>query len=115
MTTISKSSVMTRAWSLVRSASLSMGAALSRAWKELKLQAVKEAMQIGFLWITFRKIDGSICTKKATRKLDLIPDPDKPKGSGGAAGSPAVLAFYSETDHAWRSFRTDNLLTFKAA
>ncbi len=115
MTTVSKSSVMCRAWSLVRSAGLSIGAALSQAWKELKLQAVKEAMQVGFLWITFRKVDGSLCTKKATRRLDLIPDPDKPKGSGGAAGSAAVLAFYSETDHAWRSFRTDNLLTFKAA
>ena len=115
MKTISKSSVMRRAWSLVRSVGISLSAALTQAWKEIKLQAVREALTAGFLWITFRKVDGSICTKKATRRLDLIPDPDKPKGSGGAAGTPAVLAFYSETDHAWRSFRTDNLLTFKAA
>ncbi len=72
-------------------------------------------MLLGFMWITFRKADGCICTEKATRRLDLIPDTDKHKSSGSASGTPAVLAFYSETDHAWRSFKADNLITFKAA
>ena len=114
MITISKPSVMSWAWSLVRSAGLSISAALSRAWKELKLQAVKDAPTAGFLYVTFRKVDGSICTKKANFRMDLISDSDKPKGSG-AAGTAAVLAFHSDTDYAWRSFRSDNLLSFKAA
>jgi hypothetical protein len=113
MKTFGKSSVMFRAWSLVRSAGMTIGAALSQAWKEAKIEAVKQALTIGFVWITFRKVDGTITTRKATRNADLVPDPDKPKGA--AAGTATVLCFYSETDHAWRSLRTDNLIRFKAA
>lgn len=113
-TTISKATVMHHAWRILKSTGVSISEALRQAWHELKLAFVRLLMQCGFITITFRKVDGTICTKRATRRLDLIPDPDKPKG-GGAAGSAAVLAFYSETDAAWRSFRTDNLLSFKAA
>lgn len=112
MTTLDKSSLMLRAWSLLRSAGLSMSAALTQAWKEAKLAAVQELLRTGYVLITFRKVDGTVTTRKATRNADLVPDPDKPRVR--AAGR-AAIAFYSETDHAWRSFRTDNLLTFKAA
>jgi hypothetical protein len=64
-------------------------------------------------------MDGTVTTRKATSNMDLIrsnelvPDPNKPRG--GSAATAAMLSFYSETDHAWRSFRTDNLIRFKAA
>ena len=112
MKIISKSSVMYRAWSLVKSVGVSLSVALTQAWKEGKITAVQELLRTGYVLITFRKVDGTVTTRKATRNADLVPDPDKPRG--GAAGRVAI-AFYSETDHAWRSFRTDNLLTFKAA
>jgi hypothetical protein len=89
-----------------------MGAVLSQAWKEAKLAAVEELLRTGYVMITFRKVDGTVTTRKATRNAELVPDLDEPRG--GAAGR-AAIAFYSETDHACRSFCTDNLIRFKAA
>ena len=102
---------MQAAWKLVK-AGATLSAAMSQAWKEARIEAVKEALSLGFVWITFRKVDGTVTTRKATRNADLVPDPDKPRG--GAAGR-AAIPFYSETDHGWRSFRTDSLIRFKAA
>lgn len=110
--TINRSAVMSAAWKLVK-AGATLSAAMLQAWKEARIEAVKEALTIGFVWITFRKVDGTVTTRKATRNAELVPDPDKPRG--GAAAARAVIPFYSETDHAWRSFRTDNLIKFKAA
>ena len=111
MNTISRSQVMQAAWKLIK-AGASLSAAMFQAWKEAKIRAVKEALTLGFVWITFRKVDGTVTTRKATRNADLVPNPSKPKG-GAAAGS--VIPFYSETDHGWRSFKCDNLVSFKVA
>jgi hypothetical protein len=111
MNLISRSTVMQAAWKLIK-ADATLSAAMSQAWKEAKIKAVKEALTLGFVWITFRKVDGTLTTRKATRNADLMPDPNKPKSSA-AAGE--VIPFYSETDHGWRSFKCDNLVSFKVA
>ncbi len=111
MEKVTRSAVMSAAWKLVR-AGISHSNAMRQAWKDAKLAALWEALSLGFVWITFQKVDGTVTTRKATRRADLVPDPDKPRG--GAAGR-ATISFWSDTDAGWRSFKADNLITFKAA
>ncbi len=109
--TFTRSTVMQAAWKLVKTGA-TLSAAMSQAWKETRIEAVKQALTADFVWITFRKVDGTLTTRKSTRNADLVPDPDNPRGG---AASRATIPFYSETDAGWRSFRTDNLIRFKAA
>ncbi len=92
---ISRSTIMQATWKLVK-AGATLSVAMSQAWKEARIGAVKQALTAGFVWVTFRKVDGTVTTRKATRNADLVPDPNKPRG-GAAAGS--AIPFYSETDH----------------
>lgn len=113
-TTISKSEVMTRAWQLVKNQGLKIKQALAKAWKECKLALLKELLRHGFVFVTFRKADGSVTTRLATRNTDFVPEAAKPKNTGIGANA-EVIPFYSETDAGWRLFKADSLVSFKVA
>ncbi|MDJ1481294.1 SH3 beta-barrel fold-containing protein [Cytophagaceae bacterium YF14B1] len=71
--------VMQKAWNLVKETGITMVQALKDAWALVKLQALKALMKLGSVLVTFRKIDGTVTTRKATRNMDLVPTEKHPK------------------------------------
>ncbi len=113
-TPINKSQVFTTAWQLVKTEDLSLSQALRRSWREHKCKALLELLRSSVLSITFRKVDGTVTTRVGTRSAQLVPTEAQPKGYGSSK-SFDVIPFYSLSDHAWRSFRTDSIIRIQAA
>ncbi|MDJ1483126.1 SH3 beta-barrel fold-containing protein [Cytophagaceae bacterium YF14B1] len=104
--------VMQKAWNMVKETGISMAQALKDAWALVKLQALKALMKVGAVLITFRKIDGTVTTRKATKKTDLIPAEKHPKYGNRESEYIWVLPFFDTEKQAWRSLKAENLISF---
>jgi len=110
-----RSQVFCKAWQLVKEKCISLSEALKDAWEMVKLQALKALMKLGAVLVTFRKIDGTLTTRKATRNPDLIPAEKQPKYPARPETYIWALPFYSLTDGGWRSLTAQGIVHFKAA
>ncbi|MDJ1480385.1 SH3 beta-barrel fold-containing protein [Cytophagaceae bacterium YF14B1] len=88
-----------------------MSEALKDAWALVKLQALKILMKLGAVLVTFRKIDGTVTTRKATRNIDLVPAEKHPKYGNRESEYIWVLPFFDTEKQAWRSLKAENLIT----
>ncbi|MDJ1481736.1 SH3 beta-barrel fold-containing protein [Cytophagaceae bacterium YF14B1] len=104
--------VMQKAWNLVKETGITLAQALKDAWALVKLQAVKALMKLGAVLVTFRKVDGTVTTRKATRKMDLIPAEKHPKYPARENEYIWVLPFFDTEKQAWRSLKAENLISF---
>ncbi len=75
-------SIAKRAWSLVKQLGYSLSEAFKLAWHEIKtagkptvseMESLVTALKDGVVWLTFRKIDGTITDRRATLCHSLVP------------------------------------------
>ncbi|MDJ1496568.1 SH3 beta-barrel fold-containing protein [Cytophagaceae bacterium DM2B3-1] len=104
--------VMQKAWNLVKEEGISLSQALKDAWALVRLQALKALMKLGAVLVTFRKVNGEVTTRKATRNMDLVPTEKHPKYGSRESEYIWTLPFFSLTDNAWRSLKAENLISF---
>jgi hypothetical protein len=102
------------AWNFARQNNYNWSTAMKAAWKEIKLRDLHTALAHKTVRVTFMKINGEITTREATRSRKLIPAQFAPKGQGGYSHD-KVVTFFSLTDGQYRSFRSDNLISFQVA
>jgi hypothetical protein len=88
--------------------------AMKKAWKEIKLRDLSAALAHKTVRVSFMKVNGEKTTRMATRSSKLIPHPFAPKGTGQGKHD-NVVTFFSLTDGGWRSFRSDNLISYQVA
>lgn len=78
------------------------------AWaSEVNKEYLKEMLSEHIMRINFQKRDGSFRTLVCTRKMDLVPEENHPKGI--KKDNPNVLPVWSIVDEGWRSFRFDSV------
>jgi hypothetical protein len=102
------------AWEFTRQHNYTWSQAMKAAWKEIKLRDLSNALSHQTVRVSFMKVNGERTTRMATRNSKLIPSQFAPKGSGMSKAD-NVITFFSLTDGGWRSFRSDNLITFQVA
>ena len=102
------------AWEFTRQHNYSWSQAMKKAWKEIKLRDLNTALAHKTVRISFMKVNGEITTREATRSSKLIPHAFAPKGTGQGKHD-NVVTFYSLTDGGWRSFRSENLISYQVA
>ena len=79
-------------------------------------QEIKDVLTNGVATVSFQKADGTKRDMKCTLKEDLLPAaPVKAEGVVSRPVNESVLAVWDLDNSAWRSFRIDSILDFKAA
>jgi hypothetical protein len=78
----------------------------NRANIELFRQGLIYCLKTGIATVTFTKMDGELRTIRCTLDPELLPETS---GDEAKAISKDVLAIYALEDHAWKSFRWENL------
>ncbi len=104
--------VMRKAWDLVNQSDISFAQALKDAWALIKLQALKALMKIGSVIVTFKKLNGEITTRIATRNMAMVPVDKHPKHGSRETEYVWALPFYSLTDNAWKSLTAQGIISF---
>ena len=102
------------AWEFTRQHSYTWSQAMKKAWKEIKLRDLNTALAHKTVRVSFMKVNGEITTREATRSSKLIPQSFAPKGTGQGKHD-NLVTFYSLTDGGWRSFRSENLISYQVA
>ena len=63
--------------------------------------------------VIFEKRDGSIREMNCTKKIDLVPQDQRPKGGDDQRQRPEHLCTVFELDNDWRSFRYDSVIDIR--
>lgn len=71
---------------------------------------LRESMRQGVVSFKFQKKNGEIREAKGTTNMGLIPEENHPT-SGETRTNDDVVCFFDVDKQAWRSFRTDSLVT----
>lgn len=103
-----KREIMTLAHSL-RKAGLSLAEALRKAWAAIRAKIKLATTDERGIWLSFRKVDGTIRNVLATRNLAHVPATQH--GKTGKS-HPLTIAYYDIWEGGWKCFRADNLLSF---
>jgi len=90
------------------------------AWKailepkpEVKVEALKIALREGEVYITFKKVDGSIRNICGTLDTKLIPSEQLPGTSDQTRKqNPDIIAIFDTDLQGWRSFKVENLMSW---
>ncbi len=82
--------------------------ALRAAYHEYSLKRKLMIQQLAH--VTFRKADGSIRHAIVTHSSDLIPEKQKPKGTGSGYTS-LQIRFYDVAINEWRSCRVERIIS----
>jgi len=79
---------------------------------------LKQALHHGLFEVTFTKVNGDTRIMTCTLKEDLLPqqtDVEEHIEKKSKKSNPDVLAVYDVKAEGWRSFRWDNLVSYKEA
>lgn len=107
-TSISRADVLRTTWQIVRKSRLRFGVALKRAWAASRAKAALATTDERGIWLTFRKVDGTVRTVLGTRNMAYIPAEHQPKSTGKPDAH--TIAYFDIWDGAWKCFRADSLL-----
>lgn len=69
-------------------------------------EQIKEQMRSGVVWVTFKKVDGTLRTMECTLAEYLLPPT-----SGSRTHNDEVVVVYDIAVEAWRSFRKDSVIS----
>ncbi|MDB5241411.1 MAG: 2, Sm-like beta-barrel fold [Spirosoma sp.] len=105
---ISRADVLRTTWQIVRKSRLRFGVALKRAWAAIRAKAALATTDERGIWLSFRKVDGSVRNVLATRNMAYIPAELQPKNTGKPETH--TIAYFDIWNEAWKCFRADSLL-----
>lgn len=77
----------------------------------IDIQRFRELLRKGEVNFSYKKIDGTIREARGTLDFNMIPEESHPIGTGKAT-SDSLISYFDLDKNAWRSLRTDNLISF---
>ena len=77
----------------------------------IDIQRFRELLRKGGVNFSYKKIDGTIREARGTLDFNMIPEESYPIGTGKAT-SYSTISYFDLDKNAWRSLRTDNLISF---
>lgn len=77
----------------------------------IDIQRFRELLRKGEVNFSYKKIDGTIREARGTLDFNMIPEESHPIGTGKAT-SDSTISYFDLDKNAWRSLRTDNLISF---